>query len=185
MSSIRRRRRPGETQRGAHDVDLATTSIQGEEKAWGSCEASEVSPMPRRRCRRSGRGVEERRGDERERAGRRRSPGISGGATLASAGGAASSLSDAASRGGGMKNRRMWAMAAASRIGGRRRRFRFWVVERMRWHGGWGHSGKTWSHRTLGATGRTRAEGAYLRDWRKKADEFLVLLSFFLGVVKK
>jgi hypothetical protein len=144
MSSIWRRRRPGETQRGAHGVDLAAVSIQGEEKAWGSCEASKVSPMPRRRCRRSGRGVEERRGDERERARQRRSPGVSGGTTLASAGGAGSSLSDAASRGGGMRNRRMWATAAAPRIGERRRRFRFWVVERMRWRGGWGHSGKTW-----------------------------------------
>jgi hypothetical protein len=52
-----------------------------------------VSPVPRRRCRRSGRGVEERRGDERERAERRRSPGISDGAALTSAGGASSSLS--------------------------------------------------------------------------------------------
>jgi hypothetical protein len=72
------------------------------------------------------------------------SPGVSGGTTLASAGGAASSLSDATSRGGGMRNRRMWATAAAPRIGERRQRFRFWVVERMRWRGGWGHSGKTW-----------------------------------------
>jgi hypothetical protein len=39
MSSIQRRR-PGETQRGAHGVDLAATSIQGEEKAWCSYEAS-------------------------------------------------------------------------------------------------------------------------------------------------
>jgi hypothetical protein len=41
------RRRPGETRRGAHGVDLAAASIHGEEKAWCSCEASEVSPVPR------------------------------------------------------------------------------------------------------------------------------------------
>jgi hypothetical protein len=36
------------TRRGAHDVDLAAASMQVEEKAWCSCEASEVSPVPRR-----------------------------------------------------------------------------------------------------------------------------------------